>query len=387
MRLAGFGTTIRYNAQQAKACYEAGDWHAIRRLARERITFYDERVREAVVALENQFSAGDLRDSIWPQVKRHYVGLLADYEQPELAETFFNTVSTKILHRSYFLNDFIFVRPAVATAYLDSAPPCYRSYYPLEAGWRRMLRQVVIDIGLACPYRDIERDLAQVLDASRRHLGADFKPAIDCQIHVLRSLFFRNKGAYLIGRLVDDGEVEPFAIPLLHDEDGRVYLDTILFGTERIEALFNFARAYFMVDMDVPSAYVRFLTTLMPTKPPSRAVHDARLPQAGQDAVLPRPAAAPRAFADKFIIAPGIKGLVMLVFTLPSFPYVFKIIKDIFGSTKEVDRATVERKYQLVKQVDRVGRMADTWEYSGVPFPKDRLDPRCWTSCTRPRPR
>ncbi len=373
--LAGFErhyARFRYNAQQAKACYEAGDWHAIRRLARERISFYDERAREAVAALESGFTALDLRDAIWPQVKRHFVGLLASHEQPELAETFFNTVSTKILHRSYFHNDFIFVRPAVATGYLDSVPPSFRAYYPLSDGWRRTLRQIVIDLGLACGYRDIERDLAHVLDAGRQHLGADFKPAIDCQIHVLRSLFFRNKAAYLIGRMVDDGEVEPFAIPLLRDARGRVFIDAILFGAERIEALFNFSRAYFMVDMAVPSAYVRFLLTLMPTKPPSELYTMLGLHKQGKTLFYRDLLQHLAHSSDKFVIAPGIKGLVMGVFTLPSFPYVFKFIKDV--RRKDVSREYIEGRYQLVKAHDRVGRMADSWEYSDVPFPKDRLD-------------
>ena len=129
--LAGFDrhyAVFRYNAQQAKACFEAGDWHGIRRLARERITFYDQRVREGVQTLRRQFSEGDLRDAMWSTIKRRYVALLAEHKQPELAETFFNTVSTKILHRRYFHNDFIFVRPGVATDYLDSSPPSFRSY-------------------------------------------------------------------------------------------------------------------------------------------------------------------------------------------------------------------------------------------------------------------
>ena len=143
--LAGFDrhyALFRYNAQQAKACFEAGDWHAIRRLARERITFYDQRVREAVAKLQSQFSDGELRDAgLWPTVKRRYVALLAEHKQPELAETFFNTVSTKLLHRRYFHNDFIFVRPGVATDYLDSSPPSFRCYYPpTKAGRRRFAR-------------------------------------------------------------------------------------------------------------------------------------------------------------------------------------------------------------------------------------------------------
>jgi len=78
---------------------------------------------------------------------------------------------------------------------------------------------------------------------------------------------------------------------------------------------------------------------------------------------------------DQFIIAPGIHGMVMLVFTLPSYPYVFKIIKDRFGSSKQIDHATVRRKYHLVKKVDRVGRMADTLEFSHVALPLARFSP------------
>jgi isocitrate dehydrogenase kinase/phosphatase len=374
--LAGFDrhyAVFRYNAQQAKACFEIGDWHGIRRLARERITFYDQRVSEAVQTLRRQFSEGDLRDALWATVKRRYVALLAEHHQPELAETFFNTVSTKILHRRYFHNDFIFVRPGVATDYLDSSPPSFRSYYPAEGGWEEAFRQIIIDMGLACAYQDVDRDLGFVLAAGRRRLSSAFAPASDCQINVLRSLFFRNKAAYLIGRLVNDGEVEPFAIPILRDDRGRLYLDTVLFGTERIEALFNFSRAYFMVDMETPSAYVRFLQSLMPTKPQAELYTMLGLHKQGKTLFYRDLLQHLSHSTDRFIVAPGIKGLVMGVFTLPSFPFVFKFIKD--RRLKEVTREHVEGRYQLVKAHDRVGRMADSWEYSDVPFPKDRMDP------------
>ena len=46
--------------------------------------------------------------------------------------------------------------------------------------------------------------------------------------------------------------------------------------------------------------------------------------------------------SDQFIIAPGIKGLVMIVFTLPSFPYVFKMIKDYFPPPKDTTREKIQ---------------------------------------------
>ena len=108
---------------------------------------------------------------------------------------------------------------------------------------------MIIDLGLACGYQDIESDLQQVVDAAPGLFGPDTYRGMDCQVHVLRSLFFRNKGAYLIGRIINDGEVQPFALPLLRDSRGHVFIDTVLHQHDHIEGLFNFSRAYFMVDM------------------------------------------------------------------------------------------------------------------------------------------
>ncbi|MEZ5738707.1 MAG: isocitrate dehydrogenase kinase/phosphatase AceK regulatory subunit [Burkholderiaceae bacterium] len=259
--LAGFARhygLFRYHAQLAKARFEAGDFHAIRRLASERISFYDQRVLEAVERLLTEFHADAQSEAIWQEVKRHYVGLLGRSAQPALAETFFNSVCCKILHRTYFNNDFIFVRPAVAADYLDAETPSFRAYYPLQQGWRDAVRDMIADFGLACPFVDVERDIELLIDAAREYLGNDFESSADCQLQVLHTLFFRNKGAYIIGRLINDGEIMPFSLPILRDRSGRVYLDAALFGSDQIESLFNFSRAYFMVDMEVPSAYVRF---------------------------------------------------------------------------------------------------------------------------------
>jgi len=372
--LAGFDRhygLFRYNAQQAKSRFEQADWHGIRRLARDRIAFYDQRVLEAVARIESEFGAADLGEQVWALVKRNFVNLLAEHRQPELAETFFNSVCTKLLHRTYYHNNFIFVRPAVSTEYLDADPPSYRSYYPNSQGWVSAMRQVLIDMGFACPFVDVERDLGLIREAARRHFGERRLDSADCQIQVLRTPFFRNKAAYLIGRLINDGELVPFAVPLLQNFKRRLYADTILFGAERIETLFNFSRAYFMVDMDGPSAYVRFLKTLMPTKPESELYTMLGLHKQGKTLFYRDMLHHLRHSTDQFDIAPGIKGMVMGVFTLPSFPYVFKFIKD--KRRKEVSREFVQSQYQLVKFHDRVGRMADTWEYSDVPFPRARL--------------
>src|ERR1700712_2331907 len=129
---------FRTESARAKHRFETADWHGQQRAQRERIEFYDLRVKEATTRLEKEFKAGEQPMDVWQQIKLHYIGLLVDHHQPELAETFFNSVTTKILHRAYFQNDFIFVRPAISTEYIENdepaAAPTYRAYYPNKDG-------------------------------------------------------------------------------------------------------------------------------------------------------------------------------------------------------------------------------------------------------------
>ena len=367
---------FRTESSRARHRFETADWHGQQRAQRERIEFYDLRVKECVRRLEKEFKAGALPMDEWHQVKLHYIGLLVNHLQPELAETFFNSVTTKILHRSYFQNDFIFVRPAVSTEYIeDSEPqaqPTYRAYYPAPGSLPETLTELVRDFGLRVPFEDLARDAAYVAAAISAKLG-DVKLRANFQLQVLSSLFFRNKGAYIVGKVINGFFEVPFALPILHNPDGKLRIDAALFGENDLLILFSFARAYFMVDMGIPSAYVQFLRSMMPRMPRAEIYNALGLAKQGKTLFYRDFLHHLRHSSDQFRIAPGIKGMVMLVFDLPSFPYVFKVIKDYYPPQKETTREQIKGKYLLVKQHDRVGRMADTQEYQLVAFPRERF--------------
>jgi isocitrate dehydrogenase kinase/phosphatase len=127
--------------------------------------------------------------------------------------------------------------------------------------------------------------------------------------------------------------------------------------------------------MEVPSAYVQFLRQMMPRKPRTELYNALGLAKQGKTLFYRDLLAHQRQSTDRFRIAPGIKGMVMLVFDQPSFPFVFKVIKDYYPPQKDTTREQIKGKYLLVKQHDRVGRMADTLEYSDVAFPLSRFEP------------
>jgi len=365
---------FRSCSRQAKALFEQGQWQGVQQAIRDRIQFYDERVEETVARLHQEFHADLLDDEIWQQAKLYFIGLLTNHKQPELAETFFNSVFTRILHRDYFNNDFIFIRPAISTEYIESDPPSYRSYYPASSSLRSVLRQVIRDMGWHRPFASLHRDLACILHYAHDFFAGHW-PHVEAnlQVQVLSSAFYRNKTAYLFGKVINGGISYPFAIPVLHDDQGRLYLDTVLLEPWRIGVLFSFSRAYFLVDMEVPSGYVQFLRSMLPGKTKAELYTMLGLQKQGKNTFYRDFMQHLQHSNDQFVIAPGIRGLVMLVFTLPSYPYVFKLIKDVFGGPKEIDRETVKQKYHLVKRHDRVGRMSDTLEFSNVAFPRNRF--------------
>jgi isocitrate dehydrogenase kinase/phosphatase len=367
---------FREASHDAQARFEAADWHGQQRAQRERIEFYDKRVAEAAERLTREFDAPNLPSEVWQQMKLHYIGLLTNHHQPELAETFFNSVSTRLLHRSYFRNDFLFVRPAVSTEYIENdepaALPTYRAYYPTRETMHETLERIVTNFRLQRAFEDLPRDVGHLLAAFERQLG-DHRLRANFQIQVLSSLFFRNKGAYVVGKIINGFVETPFALPIVHADNGDLLIDAALFGEDDLLLVFSFARAYFMVEMEIPSAYVTFLRSLMPRKPRSEIYNALGLQKQGKNIFYRDFLYHLRHSSDAFRIAPGIKGMVMLVFDLPSFPYVFKVIKDHYPAPKDTSREQIMGKYLLVKTHDRVGRMADTLEYSNVAFPRARF--------------
>ncbi len=376
--LAGFDKhyrLFRQAAAEAKALFERAAWPEMRKLARERIQMYDRRVEEAVRALLDRYPEAEVDEALWPAIKLAYIGLLHEHKQPECAETFYNSVACEVLHRRHYHNEFIFWRPAVATEHLEGEAPTYRGYYPLQGGLRKTLRAITDSLDLKNPWEDVERDLRNVVRALRRHFPRPARAQPDLQVQVLDKLFFRNKAAYLVGRVINAHRESPFAVPILQNGKGELYLDALVVGEAQLLVLFSFARAYFFVDMDVPAAYVSFLRWLMPKKPRAEMYMSVGLAKQGKTLFYRDLHYHLRHSTDRFVVAPGIKGMVMLVFTLPSFPYVFKVIRDRFAPPKDTDRQTVMDKYLMVKLHDRVGRMADTLEYSRVALPLERFDP------------
>jgi isocitrate dehydrogenase kinase/phosphatase len=358
----------------AKHRFENADWEGERVASRDRILFYDIRVKDAIGELQKLFDLEPFDSQLWFDVKREYVLLISNHLQPELAETFYNSVFCALFHRDYFDNDYIFVRSSVSTEFIDSDKPSYHVYYPAKRGFRSSIKQVLLDSGFSLPFENIERDVRNITQALIKHSFPRPRHAhLNFQFQVISSVFYRNKAAYIVGRAINSNLEVPFAIPILHSGNDSVYCDAIIIGKQGLTRLFEFSYVYFMVDHPVPSSIVTFLRLLMPTRSKESFYSSIGFHKQGKTVFYRDFLHHLKHSEDKLIFAPGIKGMVMAVFTLPSYPYVFKVIRDRFPPPKKTTRQEVLDTYRLVKMHDRVGRMSDVLEYSHVALPRARF--------------
>ena len=361
----------------ARERFEAADWHAVHAASHERIQLYDRRIQETCAAIQALHPEYRNEPEFWRDIKACYRQLLLDHPQPELAETFYTSIFCRQFPRKYYTNEYIFLRSSISTEYIDSEEISYLSYYPSKSGLRQSILNIIQAAGFTLPFENLDRDIRNIFRVLIRQYSTktERKTYLNYQLSVIRHAFFRNKGAYIVGKVINGRDEIPFALALLNNEKGGLYIDALLLGEKQLSVVFSYSQAYFMIEHEVPSAITSFLQGLMPRRNKSELYSSIGLHKQGKSAFYRDFLHHLKHSSDDFIIAPGIRGMVMMVFTLPSYPYVFKIIKDKFAPQKEFTRQQVEEKYQLVKRHDRVGRMADMLEYSRVALPISRFDP------------
>jgi isocitrate dehydrogenase kinase/phosphatase len=357
----------------ARSRFEIADWHGLRAAGTQRIDLYKAKTNKVKEYVE--LIAGDeIRDlSFWHDARDRYTELIKGHNNFEIAETFFNSIYCSVFHHRKIRDEYAFVFSPQGDMPPADVSRVYR-VYKLNDSWQSLLEELLDDYSFSIPYEDVQRDIAHIREAISTYLEPRFNLKDgDIELQVLSHHFYRNKGAYVVGRILCGGKAMPFVLPVLHTEEGSVYIDAILFGADKVSVLFSFTRSYFLVDASIPSQYVLFLQQLMPAKPISEIYSAMGYNKHGKTYYHRCAFRHMQSTNDQFIIAPGIKGMVMSVFTMPSYDFVFKIIKDKFTPPKDMTHEQVREKYALVKRWDRAGRMADTQEFKNLAFARERF--------------
>ncbi len=352
--------------RRARHRFEARDWLGAQADATERLALYRTHVDAAVADVHDILGDAVMERTLWASMRGcHAVGA-RDRPDAELAETFFNSVTRRV---------FSTVGVDAAIEYLDaSPPPADPAGAPLydtdvvETVDSDVVRRILDRLPWSVPYASPRRDaaiVARLIGETLDGLSARGPIALD----VVRSVFYRNKGAYVVGRIRRGGLILPLVLPLLRAERGIV-VDAALMSQNEASIIFGFTWMYFRVDVPRPRELVDFLRSIMPFKRIDELYNAIGYNKHGKTELFRNLMTYLEHPDARFAFAEGDEGMVMAVFTLPAFSLVFKIIKDSFGAPKNTTRQAVMDKYHFVFVRDRVGRLADAQEFEHLEFPR-----------------
>jgi isocitrate dehydrogenase kinase/phosphatase len=354
--------------------FERRDWHGAQRDAADRLALYRAAATAAADAVR-ALGAGDA--AAWPALKTRYAALVAGRADGAPARTFLSSVSRLVLHTvgvepgaEFTADDEETTDPGLPRA----GPPVFDTHF-YDGDIAALVERVLAATPWRVPWRDRAGDVARVA----RRIEARVRDAWGSvgwdAAEVVRAPFYRNKGAYVVGRLRWESRILPLILPVLHEEDGLV-VDAALLTEDEASVVFGFSWSYFRVDAPDPEALVDFLAAIMPAKRRDELFTAIGLNKHGKTVFYRALRRHLERSGDHLVEAEGEEGLVMLVFALPGMNVVFKVIRDAATYPKRTTRRQVIEKYRLVFGRDRVGRLADAQEFERLELRRDAFDPR-----------
>ena len=357
--------------------FEKAQWQDIQDASAARIQLYKVQVAATRAQLLKEHGADVLLNiECWPLMKESYIGQIALRLDDELAETWFNSIFNSLFSHDLISDRCMFVhstRPAIRANEVPMQVRVYRPHGDLST----TLRQISEDYRFSVDYIDQEGDLVRLENQLRASLPDWVCKDPELCIELYSSRLYRNKGAYLVGRVFTQDEQWPLVMPLLNREGLGIRMDAAIIDEAEVSIIFSFTRSYFMVRWAYPSEFINFLRCILPRKHIAELYTSIGFYKQGKSEFYRALIEHLETTDDKFIMAPGVRGRVMTVFPLPGFSTVFKLIKDRFSPSKNVTREIVIDRYRMVKYVDRVGRLADTQEFADFRFPLAKFDPEC----------
>ena len=371
---ADFSASFLAATRRVRTLFERRDWTGVRRETVERMRLqssYVGRSLNEVRGVMSRAGADPAARETWKALKGAYSRQVVGRDDVELAKTFFNSLTRKVFSH-------IGVDPAIDYQ-SEEIPLPYKGWemaaarmYAVRRVEPALVERILADAALAVPIAhradDARLAAAAIESGLEKRWGGVEIEALD----VLRPVFFRNKGAYLVGRARRDGEVMPLLVALLHEEDGLV-VDAVLPTEDEASVVFSFARWYFHVDVDSPREVIGFLQSILPRKRVAELYNSLGYIKHAKTELYRDLVGEVARAEEPFRVARGQRGLVMAVFTLPAFDWVFKVIRDRFPPQKSTTRWEVMRRYRQVLEQDRVGRMVDFQEFEHLPLPRGRF--------------
>ncbi|GIV32782.1 MAG: isocitrate dehydrogenase kinase/phosphatase [Chitinophagales bacterium] len=359
--------------RRARLRFERRNWHGIQYDSKERLELYKRESEQVLYALKKIL--GDLltHKEVWRMLKAVYQEEVRDRKDYELAETFYNSLIRKTFPGQGVDEEIEFVQIRDEPLVNDIHELCH--VFPFYGSTYETIKGILSYYPFFVSYDNPDYYIHLISNRIKEQLVSTFGDFRFDRMELIRPVFFRNKGAYIIGRIVRGSQVMPFILALLNPFDTGIIIDAVLLTETDASLIFSFTRSYFLVDVENTLLLMKFLKSIMPEKRRSELYNSIGCDKHGKTVLFREIQKHLSATTDRFEWAPGVKGMVMAVFTLPTMNIVFKVIKDVFDPPKNTTRQKVMEKYRIVFLHDRAGRLADAQEFEYLVYERNRFDP------------
>jgi isocitrate dehydrogenase kinase/phosphatase len=366
-----YQTSFSAITRRARERFLARDWAGSFRDAAERLHLYNDVLDRLTNRVRMLMGARLQERSVWTGIKAVYSSLIARSPAWEVAETFFNSLTRRVFATAGVDQAIEFVDTDF-DAPPTSVPITVAKTYRGES-LHELLCLALTDAFEKRCWNDL-RQTVKLAVARIEAVGAEENS--QRELEIVSSVFYRGHGAYLVGRVLREGQLPlPVALCLRHENERGIILDALLHGDVDLAILFSFTRSYFRVAVECPYRLVRYLQQLMPRKRLIDLYNAIGFHRHGKTEFYRDFIAHLHKSGDRFVVAEGARGTVMSVFTLPSYDVVFKLIKDRFDLPKDSTQEDVRRRYRLVFEHDRAGRLVEAHEFEHLRIPAARFDP------------
>lgn len=381
-----------------KKLFETCNWPETFKLSKERLTIYG-RYLNALVPLLQRFWPQNIPDErgFWVEIEAAYLDFIHRRYEADLAFAFLRSTRRAVRQGEW--------APVAYYAGRDTDGPGSETWHDVTRTFPASVKvspgamaHVLSVPSFEAPFRDLSSDAELLAELVNAELGRrEGKVDSPCAIQVINAGFFRNRGAYVAGRVLyrsmdaagqmsgAGNDVEaglsatagghgsdqflPFVIALLNDKSG-IHADAIIFEADEIHRIFSSALANFHVTEHAYHQLARFLHELMPKRPLGLHYSTIGFNHVGKVAVM-RELMAEHARTNETIdFAVGSRGTVAIGFSMPSSRYVLKVIRDTPAEGYKWDAfdgpEAVLAKYGLVHDMDRAGSMLDNVMFSNV---------------------
>ena len=335
-----------------------------------RIELYELRVARCVAVVGSRLQQRRTEVALWVDIKLAFETLVARRPDSDFYHTFFNSV-TRDLFGTVGVNKEVEFCATTAGRASGSVPI---RVYRVGGSLPGAVREILADLPFSAAIGNTEAAVHRISAEIGRYFATGRLSGAPESIELIEPVFYRGMQALAVGRVIGDGVITPLVLAFTILQ-GTVQIDAVMLSRAEVGSLFGYARSYFHVDLPVVSAAITLLRSFMPRKSVDELYTVLGRAKQGKTE---------RYFAlqrhleksiDSFVHAPGDRGLVMIVFTLPSHDLVFKVIRDTFGAPKTTTRADVIDRYEFVFRHDRAGRLVDAQEFKRLRLPRARFMP------------